>query len=157
MSQHPVQAQTERLIEDIRQSRQVFIVGNGGSAANAMHIENDLISSGVRARALSSNVAMVTAIGNDEGYQHVYSHQLAILADPGDLLLALSGSGESPNILMAIGTARTIGMKTWAVVGRKSSAAVEALEAIVYGQDMQSAEEFQLRLGHQLRAALMPA
>ena len=80
----------------------VFICGNGGSGATAEHFANDLFAKGVRAVCLNSNTAIMTMIANDYGYRHVFSIQLATFADPRDLLIVISASGESPNIQQAL-------------------------------------------------------
>ncbi len=81
----------------------VFLAGNGGSAATAMHMANDLMKGvckaggrGFRVISLSDNVATITAIANDEEYEEIFAGQLRELAQPGDLLIVLSGSGNSP-------------------------------------------------------------
>ena len=90
-----------------KDGRRVFLCGNGGSAGNAIHLANDFIygiakttGGGLRAISLSDNSAVITCLANDVGYDHIYSEQLAVQADKGDLLIALSGSGNSPNILL---------------------------------------------------------
>lgn len=87
--------------------RTVFCVGNGGSAAIASHACNDLFKTvGVRSQSLTE-VPLLTALANDEGYENVYSRPLALLAEAGDLLFAISSSGKSPNILRAVATFRS--------------------------------------------------
>ena len=110
------------LLECWRDGRQVFVCGNGGSAANATHLANDLIygiskrfGSGIRVSALSSNAATLTCLANDCGYDSIFSMQLAVQGRPGDVLIALSGSGNSPNIINAIEYARKAGIKTFAM------------------------------------------
>lgn len=88
----------------------VFIIGNGGSACNSEHFAEDLLSKGVKALALTS-IGNITAIANDYGYLYVFSRQLKILASSDDILITLSCSGTSKNILQAIKTAKIIGMK----------------------------------------------
>ena len=124
------------LAKAIRKAKRVYICGNGGSAANSTHIANDLISVGIKAHSLTADVATLTAIGNDFGYQFVFSRQLKVFGEPGDLLIALSGSGKSPNILIAVKTAKEIGMSVWTIYGSER------------GEEMQEAEEAQLALGH---------
>lgn len=85
-----------------REGKRVFVCGNGGSAANAEHFTNDLFSKGVRAVCLSSNTAIMTMIANDYGYEHVFSRQLEVFSDPDDLLIVISCSGTSGNILQAL-------------------------------------------------------
>ena len=77
----------------------VFTCGNGGSAATAEHFANDLFAKGVKAVCLSSNTAIMTMIANDYGYKHVFSKQLEVFSDPGDLVVSISTSGASENIL----------------------------------------------------------
>ena len=139
------------LVEAIKKARRVYLIGNGGSAANAIHIANDLVlSCGVKAHALTADVAILTAIGNDNGYEYVFSRQLEVYGEPGDLLIALSGSGNSPNIIKALLAASKIGMDTYSVVGDfcKSAAPSLSVNCISTGTSMQDAEDLQLRVGH---------
>ena len=96
--------------------RQVFFCGNGGSAGNAIHLANDFLygiakrtGAGLKVPALSANPAVVTCLANDVGYDHIFSEQLAVLAETGDLLIVLSGSGNSPNILRVLEQASSYG------------------------------------------------
>ena len=123
----------------IRAAENVFIIGNGGSYANAMHVANDLISVGVRAHILDPST--LTAIANDYGYEHVFSRWLQVFARRGDLLIALSGSGKSKNILNAVEVAGKIGMDVEKIFGAPALG-------------MQQAEEYQVWLGHELRRQL---
>jgi D-sedoheptulose 7-phosphate isomerase len=93
--------------------KQVFTLGNGGSASTASHMAADLSKNTIgpnmsrfRILSLNDNQAMMTALANDIGYEHVFREQLQNLIRPGDLLIALSGSGNSPNVLNAIRYAR---------------------------------------------------
>src|SRR5450631_2074066 len=118
----------ERLAYELRDcwqtGRQVFFAGNGGSAANANHLANDFLyplsktpGSGLRVHSLAANPSVITCLANDEGYDQVFSLQLAVLARKGDVLIAFSGSGNSPNILKALEEGRKIGMTSYAVLG----------------------------------------
>ena len=104
----------ESLAFDLKETwlngNQVFICGNGGSAANAIHIANDLIYGagacglgekipGIKVEALSSNTGVLTCIANDTGYENIFSYQIDVKANQSDLLLVLSGSGNSANII----------------------------------------------------------
>src|SRR5208283_5485712 len=86
-----------------RENRQVFLCGNGGSAANAMHIANDLLfgiakdGNGIRAHAISANQSVITCLANDVSYDEIFSIQLGAYGQPGDILIVLSGSGNSKN------------------------------------------------------------
>lgn len=128
------------LAERVRKARRVYLIGNGGSYANACHIANDLISVGVRAYTLDP--ATLTAMANDYGYEMVFSRWLAVMGEPGDLLIALSGSGKSPNILSGLEQARLLGMDT------------HFETTYLRKLDMQQSEESQIVLGHNLMRAL---
>ena len=127
------------LVDRIRAAKHVFLIGNGGSHANAMHVQNDLLSCGIRAYTMDS--ATLTAFANDYGYAHAFALWLGVVGEKGDLLIALSGSGKSPNILEAIAAAEKIGMDVERVFGAPTL-------------DMQAAEEKQLWIGHELMRAL---
>src|SRR5215204_4925192 len=113
--------------------RVVFVVGNGGSAATASHFACDL-SKGTRRDgpptfhvvSLTDNVPLLTAWANDSGYEHVFSEQLTALARPGDLLVAISASGNSPNVVAAVDAARSCGMSD--VIVNVPSDRVEVVE-----------------------------
>jgi len=116
-----------QIIEDAYHSgRFVFIIGNGGSGANASHISEDLAKATLRdfegqkrlkVLSLTDNTAGIMAWGNDEGYDRIFIEQLKNLASPGDALLAISGSGNSPNILRAVEWANANGMTTVGITG----------------------------------------
>jgi D-sedoheptulose 7-phosphate isomerase len=101
-----------------------FVIGNGGSAATASHMMNDLIKCTIvegqprfRAIALTDNVASLTAFANDVAYEEIFVEQLCALLRAGDVLVALSGSGNSPNVLRAVGYAKEAGAKTVGLCG----------------------------------------
>jgi len=112
-------------IRDVRdRDAQVFVVGNGGSAATASHFAVDLgkgasLNAERRFRVLSltDNVPWITALGNDLSYEDVFVEQLKNFARPGDLLLAISGSGNSENVLRAVRYANSIGCRTIGLAG----------------------------------------
>jgi D-sedoheptulose 7-phosphate isomerase len=116
-----------QLIEDAYHAGQfVFIIGNGGSGANASHLSEDLAKCTLRdfenqkrlkVLSLTDNTAGIMAWGNDEGYDRIFVEQLKNLASPGDLLLAISGSGNSPNILKAVTWANDHGLTTVGITG----------------------------------------
>jgi D-sedoheptulose 7-phosphate isomerase len=108
--------------------RFVFICGNGGSGANASHLCEDLAKCTLRdfenqkrlkVLSLTDNTAAIMAWGNDEGYDRIFLEQLKNLASPGDVLLAISGSGNSPNILKAVDWANRQGLITVGITGFK--------------------------------------
>ena len=105
--------------------KQVFICGNGGSAGNANHIANDLLylagvdGGGLQVEALTTNASVMTCLGNDLGYEKIFSKQLEVKGRAGDLLLALSGSGNSKNVVEALKTANQQEMKTLGLIFRQ--------------------------------------
>lgn len=111
------------ILEARENGSKIFFIGNGGSAATASHFAND-ISIGTRvsskpfkAIALTDNVAILTAIGNDDGYEFVFTKQLQNFAKPKDILVAISASGNSPNVIHAVNYARANGLKIIGLTG----------------------------------------
>ncbi len=155
----PVATLGHDLLDCWKTGRQVFMAGNGGSAGNAVHLANDFLyamskrpGSGLRIHALPANPAVLTCLANDEGYDHIYSLQLGVLARPGDVLIVYSGSGNSPNILRALEESRRIGMRSYAVLGYTGGKAKALADVPIHVEvdDMQIAEDTQLIFGHML-------
>ena len=137
--------------------RQVFFCGNGGSAGNAIHLANDFLygiakhtGAGLKAQALSANPAVMTCLANDVGYDYMYSEQLAVLAESGDLLVVLSGSGNSPNILRVLEQASSMRVKSCAILGYTGGQCKSLANFSIHFpvDDMQIAEDMQLVVGH---------
>jgi D-sedoheptulose 7-phosphate isomerase len=114
------------LVEAYKNDKFVFVIGNGGSAANASHLAQDLAkgtrsskdqSRRLKALSLTDNLPFITAQGNDEGYDSIFEQQLRTFAKPGDYLIAISGSGNSPNIISAIEWANGNGITTIGITG----------------------------------------
>ena len=152
-----VQQLAEALLSAWQEKRQVFLFGNGGSAANANHIANDLMygiskqfGHALRVNALSASTAVLTCLANDEGYDSIYVRQLAVLANKGDLVIALSGSGNSPNILKALAWCSENQVRSFAILGYTGGKAKQlATDPIhVPVNDMQISEDLQLVVGH---------
>ena len=95
----------DKLIKQIKKARFIWTCGNGGSAATAEHLTADLIKKGYPAVCLNSNTAVITMLANDYGYEHIFSEQLKVLGDGTDLLITISCSGTSQNILNVEGIA----------------------------------------------------
>jgi D-sedoheptulose 7-phosphate isomerase len=140
-----------------RENRQVFLCGNGGSAANAIHLANDLLygvdkssGRGLRVNALPANAAVLTCLANDIAYEDIFAQQLTVLANPGDVLIAFSGSGNSPNIVQALIRARQLHLTSFAVLGFTGGRALELADHPIYFpvHDMQVAEDLQMMVGH---------
>jgi D-sedoheptulose 7-phosphate isomerase len=139
--------------------RQVFFCGNGGSAGNAIHLANDFLygiakhtGAGLKVHALSANPAVITCLANDVGYDHIFSEQLAVLAEEDDLLIVFSGSGNSANILSVLEKARSMGVKSCAILGYNGGKSKSLADLSIHFpiDDMQIAEDMQLIVGHML-------
>jgi D-sedoheptulose 7-phosphate isomerase len=139
--------------------KQLFICGNGGSAGNAIHLANDYLygiakttGAGLKVHALSANPAVLTCFGNDIGYEKIFSEQLSVYAEKNDILIVLSGSGNSSNIIEVLEEAKRKKVKSYAILGfsggRCKSLADVAIHFPVH--DMQIAEDLQLIVGHVL-------
>ncbi len=147
----------DELFDCWKSGRQVFLCGNGGSAGNAIHLANDFLygvskrkGSALRVTALPANSSVLTCLANDEGYESIFSMQLAVLGRPGDLLVALSGSGNSPNILRVIEQAREMDIKSYAILGFSGGKAKAMADVALHFpvDDMQISEDLQLIAGH---------
>jgi D-sedoheptulose 7-phosphate isomerase len=137
--------------------KRIYLCGNGGSAGNAIHLANDFTYGagvrrgiGLRIEALPANASVLTCLANDIGYDKVFSEQLRVKAEPGDVLLVLSGSGNSPNVVNALEMGNQLGMVTLAILafdgGRCKSLAKHPMHFPIH--DMQVAEDLQLIVGH---------
>jgi len=142
-----------------RQGGQVFLCGNGGSAGNAIHLANDFVygiakrtGGGIKALALSANPAVMTCLANDVGYDHIYGEQLAVQGREGDILIVLSGSGNSPNILNVLERARAMRIRSYAILGYSGGCSKDLADVAIHFpvDDMQIAEDMQLIVGHML-------
>jgi D-sedoheptulose 7-phosphate isomerase len=143
----------------------VFFIGNGGSAATASHFANDLsigtnsYDKPFRVISLTDNQAIITAIGNDFGYQDIFVRQLQVLGKPGDVVVAISASGNSPNLLSAFEYAKSAGIKTVAITafdgGRMKSMADEGVHVTTAPKEYGPAEDAHMVLDHLVGAYLM--
>ena len=117
---------TEILVDALEQGNKVLLFGNGGSAADAQHIAAEFVGRfafnrpALAALALSVNTSSLTAIGNDYGFDLVFSRQIEALGHPGDVAIGISTSGNSPNVLRAMAAAKKIGLRTIALTGCSS-------------------------------------
>ncbi len=144
-----------------KEEKNLFICGNGGSAANALHMANDFhygvgacgpkpVVKGLKVEALPSNVGVVTCLANDIGYENIYSHQLLNKAKADDLLIVLSGSGNSKNICNVIAEAKDLGVYSCAILGYDGRQCLSIADLPIHFKvnDMQIAEDTQLIVGH---------
>lgn len=135
----------------------IYFCGNGGSAGNAIHLANDFLygaginnGCGLRVEALSANAAVLTCLANDAGYESIYSEQLKVKGNPGDVLIVLSGSGNSPNVVKALEIGNALKMKTFAILGFSGGVCKNMAQHALHFEvdDMQIAEDLQLIVGH---------
>tara|TARA_A100001388_G_C28746658_1_gene489833 strand:+ start:23 stop:601 length:579 start_codon:yes stop_codon:yes gene_type:complete len=139
-------------LKKFNQKKNIFICGNGGSAANADHISNDLMlglnkrKKGVKIISLNSNIPKLTCIANDIGYDSIYSHQLNLLGSRGDLLIVLSGSGNSKNIINALRAAKKKKMFSFGLLGYDGGKSIKLCDDFIHFRinDMQVSEDLQL-------------
>jgi len=130
-------AQGEDMAERLRRGCRILICGNGGSAADAQHFAAELSGRYVKERralagiALTTDCSALTAIGNDYGFDHVFSRQVEALGRPGDLLVGISTSGNSANIVRAAAAARAQGMKTLGLLGRDGGSLKDQMDEVL--------------------------
>jgi D-sedoheptulose 7-phosphate isomerase len=153
----PAIAQSAALVVDtLRAGHQIFFFGNGGSAADAQHLAAELTGRFVRERralpalALTTDTSALTAIGNDYGFDQVFARQVDALARPGDLLVGISTSGNSPNVLLALELGRARGCRTLALTGRDGGRAAALAEVcLVVPSDVTARiQEMHILVGH---------
>ena len=130
----------------------IYIIGNGGSYANAIHIANDFLMVGLRAYTLDP--ASLTRTANDHGYDYIFSDWLETVGEPSDLLIALSGSGRSPNIINALHMAKSKQMTTLGVFGAYNEHEPICDILSLGGDTMQEAEQYQLVWAHEVMLKL---
>lgn len=143
-------------VASLRSGGKVLLAGNGGSAADAQHIAGEFVSRfmfdrpGMAAVALTTDTSILTAIGNDYGYELLFARQVQALAKSGDVLIAYSTSGRSPNILNALQEARSAGMVTIGFTGNRGGPMGELCTHLleVPSSDTPKIQEGHLVLGH---------
>ena len=164
IDQESVHSVARLLLEAYDEERMVFIFGNGGSAANASHFCGDMLKGasygrqkGFRMVCLADNVPAVMAIANDISYDAVFVAQLQYLMRPGDLVIGISGSGNSPNVLKAIEFAKKHGAKTVGLCGFKGGKLNSLAEhsILVPVDDMEVVEDAHLAILHCLKRTIM--
>jgi D-sedoheptulose 7-phosphate isomerase len=160
---HAVVQVLEILEKALMEDHQVFIAGNGGSAATASHIANDLCKTvinsnpsqkGFRAIALTDNVPLLTAWANDVGYEEIFAGQLRSLAKPGDVLIVVSGSGNSVNVIRAAKVARDMGLVIIGLLGRDGGQLQPLVDAavVVPAEEYGLIEDAHLAVNHLITA-----
>ncbi len=150
------------LVSAVRGGGKILFCGNGGSAADAQHLATELVVRYVRDRdpiaaiALTTDSSALTAAGNDYGYEHVFARQVRALGGAGDVLVAISTSGHSPNVLRALEQARSQGMVTIGLSGRDGGAMAGLCDVLIVvpARDTAHIQEMHITIGHMLCGAL---
>lgn len=146
----------ERMVETLRAGGKLLICGNGGSAADAQHIAAELVGRfgharrGLPAIALTTDTSALTSIGNDFGFDRVYARQVEALARPGDMLIGLSTSGNSKNVVEAVRTAQALDVATVGLLGGSGGVLTGMVdEALVApSSDTPRIQECHILIGH---------
>jgi D-sedoheptulose 7-phosphate isomerase len=154
----------DKLRDALKEDRQIFVFGNGGSAANASHFATDLgkgssdkVGKRFRVVSLNDNVSWMTALANDYSYEDVFVGQLQNYGKAGDIALSLSVSGNSPNCVKALEWAKKNGLYTVALVGAKRGRMAEVAEQVLVINDTHygRVEDAQMGICHMLCYAFM--
>ena len=146
-----VQAAAEICIECIRRGGKLLLAGNGGSAAEAQHFAGEFVGkfaltrAGLPAMALTTDTSVLTAIGNDYGTGEIFARQLQALGKPGDVFIALSTSGKSPNILRALEEAKSLGLTCVGFTGNLGGPMKDSCDHII---EVPSSETPRIQEGH---------
>ena len=148
----------DHILERIQSCENIYCCGNGGSYANASHLVLHLREVGLSAYDLMADNATVTAYSNDYGYEKVLARQLRDRATKKDILIVISGSGDSPNIIMALAEARRIGMGTIGFLGFGGGMAKAFcdMSLMFHSQDYGQLEDVHSAIAHIIKAALYP-
>jgi D-sedoheptulose 7-phosphate isomerase len=154
-----------KAITAIRAGHKVVFFGNGGSAADALHLAAELVvrlhtdRPGLPALALTTNPSVLTAAANDYGFEHVFARQIESLVAPGDILVALSTSGTSPNIVRGVGAGRDRGAFLVALTGETGGALAGMVDLLINvpSRDSQRIQEAHITVGHIVCAAVEKA
>ncbi len=147
---------TSLIIESLRNGGKVLLCGNGGSAADAQHLATELVSRlemdrpAISAIALTTNTSLITAHSNDFGFDSIFSRQLEALGKPGDVLIGISTSGNSENVLRAIRTASSMNIMTVAFSGREGGLITKLADysLVVPSHNTQRIQEAHIAMGH---------
>jgi D-sedoheptulose 7-phosphate isomerase len=146
----------EVFVEAFRSGRKLLVMGNGGSAADAQHLAAEIVGRFLRERkalpaiALSTDTSILTAVGNDYGFDSVFRRQVEALAEQGDVVVGISTSGSSPNVLSALRRARELGCRTVGLLGRDGGEIRGLVDSdlTVPGQDTPRIQEAHITIIH---------
>ena len=154
----PLNEASKILVDALKDGHKVLLCGNGGSAADAQHIAAELTGRykterrGLPGIALTTDTSALTAIGNDYGYHRVFDRQVEALAHEGDVLIGISTSGNSANIISALRLAKELGCKTLGLSGRDGGSMNEIcdINLVVPSNDTPRIQEMHILFGHTL-------
>jgi len=157
-----IQAMIECIWESLQQGGKLLLCGNGGSAADAQHLATECMvrldaeRAPIPAIALTTDTSLLTAAGNDHGFETIFARQVVGLGRPGDVLLAISTSGNSPNVVRAVEAAHQRGMHTLAWLGKDGGKlkAMVHMALVVPSFSTQRIQEVHITVGHILCGAL---
>jgi len=159
---HIIQAMLERMWESLQQGGKLLMCGNGGSAADAQHLATECMvrleaeRAPLPAIALTTDTSLLTAAGNDHGFETIFARQVAGLGRPGDVLLAISTSGNSLNVVRAVEAAHRQGLHTLGLLGKDGGKLKEMVHIalVVPSSNTQRIQEVHITVGHILCGAL---
>ena len=151
-----IQAMIECIWESMQQGGKLLICGNGGSAADAQHLATECMvrleaeRAPLPAIALTTDTSLLTAAGNDYGFETIFARQVAGLGRPGDVLLAISTSGNSPNVVCAVEEAHRRGLRTLGLLGRDGGRLKDMVHIalVVPSSNTQRIQEVHITIGH---------
>jgi len=155
-----IEAVAREMAEVLRRGGKLLFLGNGGSAADAQHLAAEFVNrflvdrKALAALALTTDTSVLTSIGNDRGMEQIFSRQVEALARPGDLVVAISTSGNSPDVLRAVEAARRLGCRTIGLTGGSGGALAKVVDDafVVPSQETPRIQETHITLGHALCA-----
>jgi D-sedoheptulose 7-phosphate isomerase len=155
-----IEAVARRMADVLRRGGKLLFFGNGGSAADAQHLSAEFVNRFLRDRgalaaiALTTDTSALTSIGNDLGFDQVFSRQVEALGRPGDLVVAISTSGNSPNVLRAVEAARRLGCVTVGMTGGSGGKLAKVVDEafVVPSAETPRIQETHITLGHALCA-----
>lgn len=147
---------SELLVSALRGGNKILLFGNGGSAADAQHIAAELVGrfafnrAALPALALSVNSSCVTAIGNDYGFDQVFSRQIEALGRPGDVAIGISTSGNSPNVMTGFSAAKKIGLHTVGLTGQTGGELLNKVDYCICAPSRETPriQECHILIGH---------
>lgn len=155
----------DRCVVALKQGKKILLAGNGGSAADAQHLAGELITRlryerpALSAIALTTDTSALTGAGNDYAFEKIFSRQIEALGQPGDVLIAISTSGQSPNILCALEAAALKQMTTIGFTGIKAPAFTERCDIVlnIPSNETQKIQECHIMIGHIICALIEEA